>query len=426
MRRFLVLLIGLACGICHALNLSNAYLSPRNAERATRASTQYIILHTTEAEAASSLRKLSKNGEAHYCVDRDGKVYRIVDRRKVAYHCGTSMWSGRKNIDDVSIGIEVVGYHDRALTAKQYVALRELVLLLQKLYSVKDANVMPHAQVAYGNPNRWHKRSHRGRKRCGMGYATPSVRNLLGLKERWLSDPDVKARRLVIGDEFLAQILYSKNGDKLLPYKLPKITSKGTAVAAQSSTSQSTAAKPTAKPVAVKKPLREFVIRKGQTAWDVAREAYNAGSTIYLFPDGRRVPGNQLTDWESLVAGTKVILGEESEAPLHMLTAGTHPKSLIGDAVFAPDTWYIRPTGGRLQGSKLTEKQLKALPPRTIILTGYAMAGPVSSRKLPSVLCPTRWDAPDTYYLLPGKPLQASTKIDMKRVPAGTYLFYKN
>ncbi|MBR5588452.1 MAG: N-acetylmuramoyl-L-alanine amidase, partial [Kiritimatiellae bacterium] len=112
--------------------MSNTYLSQRNAERAVRATTQYIILHTTEAEAASSLRKLSRNGEAHYCVDRDGKVYRIVDRRKVAYHCGTSMWLGRKNIDEVSIGIEVVGYHDLALTSAQYTALRDLFLLLQK------------------------------------------------------------------------------------------------------------------------------------------------------------------------------------------------------------------------------------------------------------------------------------------------------
>jgi hypothetical protein len=258
-----------------------------------RATTQYIILHTTEAEAASSLRKLSRNGEAHYCVDRDGKVYRIVDRRKVAYHCGTSMWSGRKNIDNVSIGIEVVGYHDRALTSAQYTALRELVLLLQKLYNVKDANVMPHAQVAYGHPNRWHRRSHRGRKRCGMGYATPSVRKLLGLKERWLSDPDVKARRLVVGDDFLAQILYAKNGDKLLPYKLPTAGSKPVVVKKTVKANPVKQAITTASAaLPVKKQERAVMIKKGQTAWDVAREAYNAASTIYVFPDGKRIAGD--------------------------------------------------------------------------------------------------------------------------------------
>ncbi len=427
MRLWSAICVSLACGLCHALNLSNTYLSPRNAERAVRATTQYIILHTTEAEAASSLRKLSRNGEAHYCVDRDGKVYRIVDRRKVAYHCGTSMWSGRKNIDNVSIGIEVVGYHDRALTSAQYTALRELVLLLQKLYNVKDANVMPHAQVAYGHPNRWHRRSHRGRKRCGMGYATPSVRKLLGLKERWLSDPDVKARRLVVGDDFLAQILYAKNGDKLLPYKLPTAGSKPVVVTKTVKANPVKQAITTASAaLPVKKQVRAVMIKKGQTAWDVAREAYNAASTIYVFPDGKRIAGDQLTDWESLVAGTKVLLGDERDVPVQTLTAGVHPKALIGDAVMAADTWYIRPTGGRIQGSKLNEKLLAALPPGTKILTGYAMCGPVSSKKLPSSLCPSRWDAPDTYYLFPGKTLQPASKIDMKRVPAGTYIFYKN
>lgn len=421
MRWIAVLLLGVVSGICHALSLSNTYLSVRNGERAVRAKTDFIILHTTEAEAVSSLRKLSRNGEAHYCVDRDGKVYRIVDRRKVAYHCGTSMWNGVRNIDDCSIGIEVVGYHDRALTATQYAALRELILLLQKLYGVKDANVMPHAQVAYGTPNRWHKRAHRGRKRCGMGYATPSVRKLLGLKERWLSDPDVKARRLTIGDNYLAQILYSGKGDALLPYRLP-LPTVATAKRQQVPVKQSKTV-----PVSeVQKRVREVIIQRGQTAWDVAREAYNAASTIYVFPNGQRISGDKLTDWESLVAGTKVVLGEESVVPLQTLAAGQHPKTLIGDAVTASDTWYIRPTGGRLQGSQLTAKSLRALPPGTKILTGYAMCGPVTSKDLPSKLCPSRWDAPDTYYLFPGKALQTAAQIDMKRVPAGTYIFYKH
>ena len=411
MRRLaLALLVALACGLCHALSYSDAYASPRTRERARRASTQFIILHTTEGEAKPSLRKLSKNGEAHYCIDRDGKVYRIVERSRVAYHCGVSMWRGRKNLDDVSIGIEVVGYHDRALTARQYVALRDLVLTLQKIYGIKDANVMPHAQVAYGTPNRWHPRSHRGRKRCGMGYAVPAVRRLLGLEERWLADPDVRARRLVVGDAYLSQVLYAKNGEKLLPYKVPR----STAAAADG-------------PAAAAGP-RAYVIKKGQTAWDVARDAYNAPSTTYVFPDGKRLTGDKVRDWEGLVVGTKVILGDADAAgsPVQTLAKGSHPRRLIGEAVFAPDTWYIRPTGGSVQGSKLTERSLAAMPPNTKILVGYAKGGPVTSRRLPAQICPTQWDAPDTFYLIPGQPLRPSGEIDMRRVPPGTVVFYRN
>ena len=412
MRRLaLALLVAFACGGLHALTYSNAYVSPRNGERARRAATTFIILHTTEGEAKPSLRKLSKNGEAHYCVDRDGTVYRIVDRSRVAYHCGVSMWRGRRNLDDVSVGIEVVGYHDRALTRAQYAALRELVLTLQKIYGVKDANVMPHAQVAYGTPNRWHPRSHRGRKRCGMGYATPAVRKLLGLDERWLADPDVKARRLVVGDAYLAQVLYDKRGERLLPYKLPG------AAAGKAKTPARAAAGP-----------RVYTIAKGQTAWDVARDAYNAAGTLYIFPDGRRVTGDRVRDWESLTVGTRVILGDADAAgsPVQTLAKGMHPRRLIGEAVFASDTWYIRPTGGYVRGTALNEKTLAALPPGTKILVGYAVGGPVTSRRLPAQICPTQWDAPDTFYLMPGKPLLPSGEIDMRRVPAGTVVFYRD
>lgn len=417
-RRALLIGVLLACTVVQALSFSNAYVSPRNKERAVRKRTDYIILHTTEAEATSSLRKLSRNGEAHYCVTRDGKVYRIVDRNRVAYHCGTSMWSGRTGIDEYSVGIEVVGYHDRALTAAQYKALRKLILTLQKIYSVKDANVMPHSQVAYGRPNRWHRRNHRGRKRCGMGYATPAVRKLLGLKERWLADPDVKARRLVVGDTFLSQILYSKQGDKLLPYRLPSMgaAAKKTAVAA----------KPKKTPEVDATRLRSYVIQKGMTAWDVARDAYNATSTIYHFPDGKKVAGNKIRDWESIVVGTKVQVGESPEGPeVYTLAPGQHAKGYLGEAAFATDTWYIRPTGGRVQGSRLNEKTLAAMPPGTKILSGYTLGGPVTSKRLPAQICPTRWDAQDTYYLLPGKPLAPYKDVDIRRIPAGTYIFYR-
>ena len=437
LRRVLLLCVLLACGFCHAaLSYSNAFTSPRNTERARRKSTNFIILHTTEAEAASSLRKLSRNGEAHYCVDRDGKVYRIVNRDRVAYHCGTSMWNGRRNLDEVSIGIEVVGYHDRALTSAQYTAIRELVLNLQKLYAVADANVMPHSQVAYGTPNRWHRKSHRGRKRCGMGYATPGVRSLLGLKSRWLADPDVKARRLTVGDTFLEDVLYAKNGTALLPYKLPTTT---TAVAKAAPAAKSkvvatgktkaTLASKVNKAVAqLEENTRLYFIKRGQTAWDVARDAYDANSTLYIFPDGKRITGDKIRDWESLVVGTRVIVGdgEASGSPVQTLLAGSHPRKLVGDAVFAKDTWYLRPTGGYVSGAKLTEKALSALPPGTKILVGYAVGGPVNSRNLPAQICPSRYDAPDTFYLIPGKPLQAAKDINKRRVPAGTLIFYRD
>ncbi|MGN0891262.1 MAG: hypothetical protein ACI4W7_06375, partial [Candidatus Spyradenecus sp.] len=173
---------------------------------------------------------------------------------------------------------------------------------------------------------------------------------------------------------------------------------------------------------------RGGVIAKGRSAWDIARDAYNAASTLYIFPDGRRLTGDKIRDWESIVAGTRVELGDAGDgaSAVQSLGAGQHPRQLVGDAATAADTWYIRPTGGRVQGSALTAAQLAALPAETKILVGYAQGGPVTSKRLPSQICPTRWDAPDTYYLLPGRPLRPASQVDMRRVPAGTYIFYRD
>ena len=193
-----------------ALSFSNRYRSPRNPERPIRKSTKLIVLHTTEAGARSSLNKLSERGEAHYCIDEKGVAYRIVDRNREAFHAGRSMWNGKEECDSYSIGIEVVGHHDKPVTLAQLDAIRDLVAMLKKEYKISDANVVCHSHVAYGAPNKWQKRNHRGRKRCGMLFAMPSVRQRLGLKVKPAYDPDVRARRLVVGDPYLEKVLYGK------------------------------------------------------------------------------------------------------------------------------------------------------------------------------------------------------------------------
>ncbi len=191
-----------------AIDFSNRYRSPRNPERRVRKSTELIVLHTTEAPARSSLNKLKERGEAHYCVTEDGTVYRIVDRDRVAFHAGRSMWKGKEDVDEFSIGIECVGYHDKAMGIIQISAIRDLVALLKKMYRISDDCVVCHSHVAYGVPNRWQKQRHRGRKRCGMLFAMPSVREQLNLKKRPTSDADVRAKRLVVGDPYLKKVLY--------------------------------------------------------------------------------------------------------------------------------------------------------------------------------------------------------------------------
>ena len=194
--------------LAFAIEASNRYRSPRNPERRIRSSTELIVLHTTEAAERGSLVKLCDRGEAHYCVTEAGTVYRIVDRDREAFHAGRSMWNGKEDVDKFSIGIECVGHHDKAMPEAQIAAIKTLVKELQSMYRLSDDKVVCHSHVAYGAPNKWHKNKHRGRKRCGMLFAMPSVRARLGLAKRPTSDADVRAKRLVVGDDYLRRVLY--------------------------------------------------------------------------------------------------------------------------------------------------------------------------------------------------------------------------
>ncbi len=406
-----------------AATYSNRYRSPRNPERNKRTSTSYIILHTTEAEAKSALNKLKERGEAHYCVTRDGTIYRIIDKDRVAYHCGRSMWNGRTNIDQYSVGIEIIGYHDKPLTNAQYTAVRGLVKALQSIYAVKDYAVMPHSQVAYGTPNRWHRKSHRGRKRCGMSFATPQIRAKLGLSSRYKFDPDVKAKRLVVADQYLANILFSASGFSKLPPCFKH--------AAKQQTKAPPKKAPLPTPVTTKPslPLAQLAAKittPSQSAWDIARDAYNAPTTFYILPNGKRLIGSVIKDWEHIPSGTQVIVTDSENAgdSAQEITASTSAFRLVGDEALLPTTYYILPNGGYRRGSSLSHNSIKALPQGTLILSGYKVSGPVTKKLWPSQIQPDQWNDPETYYLI-NKKLTPRGKANLAKIPPGTMIFTK-
>lgn len=314
-----------------AINASDRYRSPRNPERKIRSSTELIVLHTTEAAEHGSLVKLCDRGEAHFCVTEEGRVYRIVDRDREAFHAGRSMWNGREDVDKFSIGIECVGYHDKPMPMAQIEAIKTLVKELQSMYRLSDDKVVCHSHVAYGAPNRWHRQKHRGRKRCGMLFAMPSVRAQLGLKKRPAYDADVRAKRLVVGDDYLRKVLYGNVDTMKSSYKdksrsaddktgifswlkwrgsktkaPAKSATKTTAAkpAAKTAAKTATAAKPKATFQSVTPPQtkQELIMRgykikgsvsKDTTAAKIAGPKWNSPDTYYTIRD-KVIPGNKI------------------------------------------------------------------------------------------------------------------------------------
>lgn len=262
-----------------ALDISNRYYSPRNKERGVRSATNLIVLHTTEAPARSSLNKLCERGECHFCVTEEGQIFRIIERDREAFHAGRSMWRGQEDIDKYSIGIECVGYHDKAMPLIQLKAIRALVEELQKMYRLTDDRVVCHSHVAYGAPNRWHKKRHRGRKRCGMLFAMPSVRRVLGLTSRPGRDPDTAAGRLVVGDPYLNKVLYGKTDLFVATYRT-QITPQPTPTPQVAQAKPKSTSKPVQKPIAISKPVTKPTERTPTTVADLMHQGYQVKACV--------------------------------------------------------------------------------------------------------------------------------------------------
>ncbi|MGL6114892.1 N-acetylmuramoyl-L-alanine amidase [Cetobacterium sp. SF1] len=136
---------------------------------------KYIILHYTAINNEKSLRALTKgNVSAHYLVtsDKDQPIYSLVPDDERAWHAGFSKFNGRENLNDTSIGIEIVnlGIQPEALkiyegkgsgrsffvpreayipyTEAQIEKIAFLVKELSAKYNISPKDITGHADIA--------------------------------------------------------------------------------------------------------------------------------------------------------------------------------------------------------------------------------------------------------------------------------------
>lgn len=121
----------------------------------TQRTVNAIVLHSSYNASGGEVYNLDKiigqyeqyGVGAHYLIDRNGKIYRLIQEESIAYHAGESkMPDGRKNVNDFSIGIELMGTEDSGFTGKQYDALNDLIADIKTRYRIKD--IVGHGDVA--------------------------------------------------------------------------------------------------------------------------------------------------------------------------------------------------------------------------------------------------------------------------------------
>ncbi len=83
----------------------------------------------------------------HYLIDRKGNVYQLVENKNIAYHAGEStMEDKRTNVNDFSIGIELINTKTIPPNEEQYNALFELIEHLSSEYDINY--VLGHHHIA--------------------------------------------------------------------------------------------------------------------------------------------------------------------------------------------------------------------------------------------------------------------------------------
>ena len=181
--------------------------SPNFNDRPAGTRVDLLILHYTGMPTAEgALIRLcdpAAQVSAHYTVDEDGTAYRHVAEEKRAWHAGVSYWHGARDINDRSIGIEIVnpghefGY--RAFPEAQIAAVIVLGRAIVSRHRIPAHRVLGHSDIA---PKRkmdpgelfpWQRLAEEG---LGIWPAKPPLD-----MSRSIQIPDIQADLAAIGYE---------------------------------------------------------------------------------------------------------------------------------------------------------------------------------------------------------------------------------
>lgn len=117
-----------------------------------------LLLHYTDMvraeDAVALLRDPDAGVSAHYVVAEDGRVWRLVDESRRAWHAGVAWWNGESDINSRSIGIEISnpghshGY--RRFPEAQMLAVMALCRDILARRRIPAQRILGHSDVAPG------------------------------------------------------------------------------------------------------------------------------------------------------------------------------------------------------------------------------------------------------------------------------------
>jgi N-acetylmuramoyl-L-alanine amidase len=130
--------------------------SPNHGPRPEPARIDMLVIHytgmTTAEAALERLCDPDARVSAHYVIEENGAIWRLVPENRRAFHAGVSCWEGERDLNAVSLGIEIVnpghewGY--RSFPEAQMSSVERLCRELIGRYSIPPHRVVGHSDIA--------------------------------------------------------------------------------------------------------------------------------------------------------------------------------------------------------------------------------------------------------------------------------------
>ena len=145
------------CQTCFFYPINHTYRyvsSPNSDRRPFGIEITCLVLHSTAQEEIGQTISLFSNPaskvSAHFVVSKDGQVIQMVPIERRAWHAGVSQLAGVSNVNDYSIGIEMVNRNDGLdpYPEAQYQAVAEIIRLLRTRLVIPDNRIISHAEIA--------------------------------------------------------------------------------------------------------------------------------------------------------------------------------------------------------------------------------------------------------------------------------------
>ncbi len=112
---------------------------------------KFLVLHYTAVDFKTALELLSDKVSVHYLIsDQPTKIFQLIDESKRAWHAGVSFWAGQTNLNDSSIGIEIVNLdgNKNPYPQEQIEAVMFLCQQIIARYNIAPDCVLGHSDIA--------------------------------------------------------------------------------------------------------------------------------------------------------------------------------------------------------------------------------------------------------------------------------------